>query len=445
MEENTTTDTTTSSTNQKGKVKDVLKILKQNKAQKMLVYPLMVLLFLVAMWWIFAPSEKEQNEIESGFNTNIPSPTNNRLVEDKQKAYEEEQLKLRQAERGRMQDLDAIYSGTSSDDIDLDVNPSSRKQTSSKGMGGSRSRETMQASQNAYKDMNRTLGTFYESPKVDTEKEELKQQVEELTKQLEKNDASSVSTVDEQLALMEKSYELAAKYLPQNGVKESVSHDNPTTKKDELRNGKALVHSIGEVQTSVVSSLSQPMNDAEFISSLSQERNSQFHTAIGKGDREQKNTIKACIHDNQTIINGQAVRMRLLEPIVTNGIAIPRNTLITGIGKIQGERLSITIQSLEYQGMIIPVELTIMDMDGQEGIFIPGSMEMNAIKEVVANLGGNLGTTINLNQQSAKDQILTDLGKGTIQGVSQYISKKMRTEKVHLKANYQVMLYQTPR
>ena len=120
---------------------------------------------------------------------------------------------------------------------------------------------------------------------------------------------------------------------------------------------------------------------------------------------------------------------------------IPQNTLVTGICKIGGERLGITITALEYKGLIIPVELTVVDTDGQEGIFIPGSMEMSAIKEVAANLGGNLGTTINLNQQSAGDQLLTDLGKGAIQGASQYISKKMRTVKVHLKANYQVMLY----
>ncbi|MFR9554279.1 MAG: conjugative transposon protein TraM, partial [Rikenellaceae bacterium] len=91
---------------------------------------------------------------------------------------------------------------------------------------------------------------------------------------------------------------------------------------------------------------------------------------------------------------------------------------------------------------ILPVELMVIDSDGTEGIFIPNSMEANAIKEVAANLGSNMGTTINLNQQDAANQILTDLGKGAIQGASQYIGKKMREVKVHLKAGYRVMLYQ---
>ena len=41
----------------------------------------------------------------------------------------------------------------------------------------------------------------------------------------------------------------------------------------------------------------------------------------------------------------------------------------------------------------------------------------------------------------AKAQLASDLGKGLIQGTSQYIAKKMRTVKVHLKSNYRVMLY----
>ena len=167
-----------------------------------------------------------------------------------------------------------------------------------------------------------------------------------------------------------------------------------------------------------------------------------FHTAVGTAAQTEKNTIRACIHDNQTVMDGQAVRLRLLEPMRAGETVIPQNALVTGMGKIQGERLGIFITSLEYRGMIIPVELTVVDGDGQEGIFIPGSMEIDAIREIAANLGGNLGTTINLNQQSAGDQLLTDLGKGAIQGTSQYIAKKMRTVKVHLKAGYNLMLYQ---
>ena len=98
-------------------------------------------------------------------------------------------------------------------------------------------------------------------------------------------------------------------------------------------------------------------------------------------------------------------------------------------------------QSLEYAGTIIPVALAVYDTDGQPGIFMPNSMEMNAVREVAANMGGSLGSSINIST-NAGAQLASDLGKGLIQGTSQYIAKKMRTVKVHLKSGYKVMLYQ---
>ena len=134
------------------------------------------------------------------------------------------------------------------------------------------------------------------------------------------------------------------------------------------------------------------------------------------------------------------MRLRTVEPMQAGRQLIPRNTIITGIAKIAGERLEITVESIEYGGSIIPVEMEVYDTDGQMGVYIPGSMEVAAIKEIAGNMGQGLGTTINLTQQSAGEQLLTDLGRGTIQGASQYIAKKAREVKVTLKAGYRVLL-----
>ena len=172
-----------------------------------------------------------------------------------------------------------------------------------------------------------------------------------------------------------------------------------------------------------------------------QERNYGFHTAVGKAAVTEKNTISACVYGYQTITDGQAVKLRLLEPMAVDDKIIPRNAVVVGAGRIQGERLGIVITSLEYEGTIIPVQLSVYDSDGQEGIFIPNSMELNAVKEVAANMGGSLGSSINISTDAGA-QLASDLGKGVIQGTSQYIAKKMRTVKVHLKSGYKVMLYQ---
>ena len=183
------------------------------------------------------------------------------------------------------------------------------------------------------------------------------------------------------------------------------------------------------------------MSNAEFVTTFSQERNRGFNTAVGTAEVSDRNTIPACVHGAQSVTDGQTVRLRLLEPMAVAGRTIPRNAVVVGTGKIQGERLDIGITSLEYDGTIIPVELAVYDTDGQPGIFIPNSMEMNAVREVAANMGGSLGSSINIST-NAGAQLASDLGKGLIQGTSQYIAKKMRTVKVHLKAGYRVMLYQ---
>lgn len=419
----------------------------RQKQKKFIIYPLMVLIFGVVMWLIFAPSEKEKEQELVGFNTDVPAPADSKLLEDKQAAYEQEMLDSKQAERrNQMRSLASMF-GTGeeeTDEIPVFDEPETKPKSGYGGGGGSeRPRETIHASANAYRDMNRTLGNFYEQPQEDPEKEEMRKELEEL-REMAYNRQTEKETADEQLALLEKSYQLAAKYMPQNqGQPGTTPIVSPETKQPEAyRNGKAQMNPIKEVREQVVSGLAQPMSDSVFIVEYSQERNMGFHTAVGTTGQAQKNTIRACIHDNQTITDGQAVRLRLLEPMRAGETVIPKNALVTGSGKIAGERLGISITSLEYRGLIIPVELTVIDSDGQEGIFIPGSMEIDAIKEIAANLGGNLGTTINLNQQSAGDQLLTDLGKGAIQGTSQYIAKKMRTVKVHLKAGYNLMLYQ---
>ncbi len=421
----------------------------RQKQKKLIVYPLMFIIFAIVMWLIFTPSEKEEEQGQSGFNTDVPAPADNALVGDKQAAYEQDLFNRKQDERReQMQDLASMFGSgeEQAEEMPTFDEPEVEPKSAYGGGGSSRPKETIYASANAYRDMNRTLGNFYETPKEDPEKEEMRKELEEL-REMAYNRQTEKETTDEQLALLEKSYQLAAKYMPQNQGQPFTGQPAVTTATESkpteaYKNGKAQVNIVGQVHERVVSGLSQPMSDSAFVAEYSKERNMGFHTAVGTAVQTEKNTIRACIHDNQTITDGQAVRLRLLEPMRAGETVIPQNALVTGMGKIQGERLGISITSLEYRGMIIPVELTVVDGDGQEGIFIPGSMEIDAIREIAANLGGNLGTNINLNQQSAGDQLLTDLGKGAIQGTSQYIAKKMRTVKVHLKAGYNLMLYQ---
>lgn len=411
--------------------------------KKLLVYPLMGLLFLGSMWLIFAPSDKkdESGETVGAFNADIPLPENDGIIGDKRKAYEQAGLEKKQADKVRSLEDFAFSGNNNADGVELELPDSEPEREPFKDYSGSSRAGGVSSSTAAYRDINRQLGTFYETPKVDEEKEELKKQVEELTAKLEAQQGQT-GGIDEQVALMEKSYELAAKYMGQNGQtgQNGTIVQVPVTGQSAGQGtGKPAV-AVQAARQQTVSGLQQPMSDAEFMRAYSQPRNYGFNTAVGDGYAMGKNTIRACIHGDQTILDGQTVKLRLLEPLQAGNLVIPQNTLVSGTGKVQGERLDIVVSSIEYRGNLLPVELAVYDSDGQKGLSVPSSLEQEAAKEALANIGGGLGTSISF-AQSAGQQIAMDLTRGVMQGGSQYLAKKFRTVKVHLKAGYELMLY----
>ena len=394
----------------------------------MIVFPLMFLAFAGCMYLIFAPSGKEDVNVESvgGFNADIPLPAEDGIIADKQKAYEQAMISRKQQDK--IQSLqDFGFTGNDEPEepqAEIELMPEDDAQPR-RGGGAS-------SSANAYRDINRQLSTFYETPAVDEEKEDLKRQVAELTDRLQQQQ-NATPTTDDQMVLLEKSYELAARYMNDGGQMSQV----PVTGGIERKPDAVAVQALRET---TVSGLQQPMSDADFIRAYSQPRNYGFNTAVGTGYAMGKNTVAACIHQDQTLTDGQAVKLRLLEPMQAGNIVVPKNTLVAGTAKVQGERLDILVSSIEYAGNIIPVELAVFDTDGQKGLSVPSSMEQEAFNEAMANIGSGLGTSISF-AQSAGQQVAMDVTRGLLQGTSGYLAKKFRTVKVKLKAGYKVMLY----
>ena len=91
------------------------------------------------------------------------------------------------------------------------------------------------------------------------------------------------------MALLEKSYQLAAKYMPSGGgqqlpSKALVSDGETASERKAVattRNGKAVAFPVAPVSEQVVSALAQPMSDSTFRSEYVKERNFLFQTAIG--------------------------------------------------------------------------------------------------------------------------------------------------------------------
>ncbi len=122
-----------------------------------------------------------------------------------------------------------------------------------------------------------------------------------------------------QLELMEKSFQMAAKYLP-GGQTSNVSVPvNQTTSVKTIPSKKQSITVIDKTSKEIVSSLVKPMNLQDFFP-VNPHLNQTFYTAEGERKAQtHKNSIKVSIKEDQVIINEGYIKLRLLESIVING------------------------------------------------------------------------------------------------------------------------------
>lgn len=299
------------------------------KRRKMLVYPLLFLAFGVAMWLIFAPSD-EGESLQDGFNVEVPMPEEKNLPSDKRAAYEQQDFERKQREKmSTLQDL-----AVAEDDTDREAVEDVFQTEETVSSGGS----SIRTSADAYRDINRQIGSFYEQPEPEDDQKtlELEWRIQELERRAEE-ERKAKETADEQLRLMEKSYEMASRYLPQDG---GGAKSVPVTETD-----KRTVSPVTQVAEQVVSMLAQPMSDAEFMERYSRPHNLGFHTVSDNTGVSARNSIRACIRRTVMVSDGKEAEIRLLEPVDVGGMYIPANTVLTATARINGERMELTVSS----------------------------------------------------------------------------------------------------
>ena len=412
----------------------------KDKLKKPIIFLLMGVVFLGCMYLIFKPSKDKKAVENIGLNDAVPQATGAGMPDDKSKAYEQEMLERKEQEkRNALTTLSDYWNTEDTASADNEESlPEEDEESNGFGGGGRKSGRNGNSVLNSYRNAQSTLGSFYQDNNSETM--ELRKQVDELKAKLSEKDVPPVATVDDQLKLMEKSYEMAAKYLPQNANTGNAAPAIGATPAAAGANQKEQFVSFTPTRKNIVSALYREPSDSAFAADWSQTKNRGFYTA---GSIEQavqpKNSIKACVHEAQTVVGETGVRLRLLEPAKTPQRTIPKGTIVTANAKFQNGRLQLKVTSVELEGNIIPVDITIYDLDGQQGLYVPYSPEMNALTEMAGNMSQTGGTSVMLTQ-NAGQQVAADLSRGVVQGISGYFAKKVRTPKVTLKAGYQVFL-----
>ena len=401
----------------------------QEQLRKALVFGGLGLLCALSLWFIFAPSDKDKAAEQEGLNKDIPEATVRQLTDNKLKSYElgdkSASESETQAEIGRLSD----YFAEEPTSLDAQGQPSSTK---------------IEGSLQRYEENKRLLSSFYATDPNAEERDALRAENEDLREALRKKESEEDDEEEKQLRLMERSYQMASKYLPKGGEFPAKAflraEERPIVEPEAESTPQEPRMEVLAEPKHMVSSLAQPMADSTFMQEYgSKERHLGFHSALAQPSSVQRNTLPVVVDHTTTLREGNYVALRLLESAHIGELRIPRQSLLIAQAKLGGNRLHLLVKSIEIGGRIIPVKLSAYDLDGQEGIYIPGAEQVSALKEVGANIGGSVGTSFTF-ASSAKDQIISEAARGVMQGASQLLQKKLRTLQVTLKGGYRLFL-----
>jgi conjugative transposon TraM protein len=159
--------------------------------------------------------------------------------------------------------------------------------------------------------------------------------------------------------------------------------------------------------------------------------------SIDDPDQEEpavQNMIAAVIPEDQTLVAGATITLRLTQDAVINGITIHRDNPVYGLVNINGDRMGVTVSSIRYKQGIYPVSLQVYDMDGLPGIHVPGAITRDVAKESADQGISSMG--LNALDPSLAGQAAT----AGIEAAKTLISRKIKLVRVSVKAGYQVLL-----
>lgn len=396
------------------------------KMKKPIIYFLMTAVCLGCFYLIFRPKSDKIVE-EAGFNAAIPQAKDGQLQSDKQKAYEQQLLEQKNEEkRSAMTTLSDYWTEKNGLNSDDSQSPLAHSKNAFQ--------QSDQNAVNSYRNAQQTLSSFY--GRDDQEVNNLRKEISRLKNEaMQNNTATAGLGMNDQLELMEKSYQMAAKYLPTTTKQEEPAgkeeQEKPNEKKVKLTPAKPAFKRI-------VSTLYREPSDSTFIAGLNQNR---FYETQNNSNHsvQSKNAIMGVVYETKTVINESTLSIRLSEGMKLGRTVIPSGSLLTAICKFQSGRLQLKISSIHYRGNVYPVEINVHDNDGQSGLYVPYSPEQTAVSDIVANMSQTSGTNIMMTQ-SAGQQVAADLSRGVVQGLSGYFQKRVRQLKVTLKAGQEVLL-----
>lgn len=174
----------------------------------------------------------------------------------------------------------------------------------------------------------------------------------------------------------------------------------------------------------------------DFLNSTFNVSKSGINSGFNAFYKEKENSfIKAVIDENNKGFLGSRIRFRLLEDIFVGNKKIIKGSILYGqISGFSMQRVNLNIVSVFTKGEIYPVNLSIYDVDGMKGLYVPQSVFRDMMREMGTN--SVQGTQMDMGGKGFFSSIGTSLFTST----SKSIANLIKANKAKLKYNSYVFL-----
>lgn len=176
-------------------------------------------------------------------------------------------------------------------------------------------------------------------------------------------------------ARLERAYALAAKYTaPAAEEVEEEKPEEPAERTINPEGNPSLLPTEALADDGIITSLDDPSDNG----------------VVHYGGQSRAKPVKATFLKNERLTSGNRVIIRLLQDmLLADGTTIPANTHITGTCSFS-KRLKINVTMLHYNGRMFPVDISVYDNDGTEGIYCPLAEESNSAKKKAKKVAGDV-------------------------------------------------------
>lgn len=393
-----------------------MKKLKQRK--KLMALPVLILPFLTLGFYALgggsvSPVSQENSE---GLNVELPNPhLKDETLMDKLSFYDKARKdSLKMAEWMRS---DPYYTGDDNEKEHLDENPLLNSKVGLK--------------------YNQHLNTSPFDKKQTKPEEKILQQLSLLQKQI--NDP--LPPTDQYLQSADPAEELLSQDVSRledmMNMMQKGSGEDPEIKKLESTLDKILdIQHPERVKNRMKDILTEESSNSFKISPRADDDTivNGFYGIENDKSFKESNAIKAVIHEDQVLVNGAVIKLRLLQDIYINNNKIAEGSFVYGITSLNGERLQIQISSIRQDNNLFNIKMEVHDMDGLPGIYIPGAITRDVAKQSADN-------SLQLMELSTLDPSLkAHATSAGIKAAKSLLSKKVKLVKVMVKAGYKVLL-----